>query len=206
MVFVGDKSFGNVGNSATDGRNAYVMRGASNTGKVTIQNATFYGTLVVEGDGQDSCGGNRDMNLKNNGTMTTATPAMVSGGTRPVYGYPLTLLIYDPQLPVPTAANPYAPQLTCADMGSSNTLVNGIVYSGGALEFNPISVNGSVLGFELQTQGGANATYNYNPTYGNAAPPPGFPVGSGNTVVLVRKSFLVCVDYAADTGGGSPCR
>ena len=34
----------------------------------------------------------------------------------------------------------------------------------------------------------------------------GFPVGSGNTVVLVRKSFLVCVDYAADTGGGTSCR
>jgi hypothetical protein len=84
--------------------------------------------------------------------------------------------------------------------------VNGIVYSGGAIEFNPISVNGSVLGFELQTQGGAQATYNYNPMYGNAAPPPGFPVGSSNTVVLVRKSFLVCVDYAADTAGGTACR
>ena len=39
-----------------------------------------------------------------------------------------------------------------------------------------------------------------------SAPPPGFPEGSGNTVVLVRKSFIVCADYAADTGGGSPCR
>jgi len=29
---------------------------------------------------------------------------------------------------------------------------------------------------------------------------------SGNTVVLVRKSFLVCVDYAADTAGGTACR
>ena len=118
----------------------------------------------------------------------------------------MTLLIYDPQLLAPTAANPYAPQPTCADMGSSNTLENGIVYSGGHLEFNPIIMDGSVVAFEIQTQAGTNATYNYNPTYGNAAPPPGFPVGSGNTVVLVRKSFLVCVDYAADTGGGSPCR
>ena len=73
------------------------------------------------------------------------------------------------------------------------------------MEFNPISVDGGVVAFEIQTQGGASR-YGYNPTYGNAAPPPGFPVGSGNTVVLVRKSFLVCVDYAADTGGGSPCR
>ena len=209
MIFFGDTSFGNVG-AAGNGRNAYVMRtpapGHAGTGGiVTIQSATFYGTLVVEGDGSAACSGpNRDMKLKNNGTMTTTQQNTTNGVA--VYGYPLTLLIYDPQQPVPTAANPYAPQNTCADMGSSNTLVNGIVYSGGALEFNPISVNGSVLGFELQTQGGANATYNYNPTYGNAAPPPGFPVGSGNTVVLVRKSFLVCVDYAADTGGGSPCR
>ena len=72
-------------------------------------------------------------------------------------------------------------------------------------EFNAVSINGGVLGFEMQTQGGA-ASYSYNPTYGNAAPPPGFPVGSGNTAVLVRKSFLVCVDYAADTAGGSACR
>lgn len=206
MVFVDDKSFNNVGTSATDGRNAYVLRGNSfysgtvnqTGGQVTIQSATFYGTLVVEGDGTSNCNGpNRDMKLKNNGVMTTASN---------VYGYPLTLLIYDPQQPVPTAANPYAPQNTCADMGSSNTLVNGMVYSGGHIEFNPISVNGTVLGFELQTQGGAGATYNYNPTYGNLAPPPGFPVGPGNTVVLVRKSFIVCADYAADTTGGTACR
>jgi Tfp pilus assembly protein PilX len=209
MVFFGDTSFGNVG-AAGNGRNAYVMRtpapGHTGTGgQVTIQSATFSGTLVVEGDGSANCNGpNRDMKLKNNGTMTTTQQNTTNGVA--VYGYPLTLLIYDPQLPVPTAANPYAPQNTCADMGSSNTLVNGIVYSGGHIEFNPISVNGTVLGFELQTQGGAGATYNYNPTYGDAAPPPGFPIGNGNTVVLVRKSFLVCVDYAADTGGGSPCR
>jgi hypothetical protein len=213
MVFTGDKSFGTVGSSATDGRNAYVLRGPGNTGQVTIQSATFYGSLVVEGDGSASCtGSNRDMKLKNNGTMTTATTNSTNltngttGSARTVYGYPLTLLIYDPQLPAPTAANPYAPQNTCADMGSSNTLVNGLVYSGGHVEFNPISVNGGVVAYEIQTQGGAGATYSYNPTYGQATPPPGFPVGSGNTVVLVRKSFLVCVDYAADTAGGSACR
>jgi hypothetical protein len=160
---------------------------------------------VVEGDGSNNCNGsNRDMKLKNNGTMTTTQQNTTNGVA--VYGYPLTLLIYDPQQPVPIAANPYAYQDTCADMGSSNTFVNGMVYSGGRIEFDPISVNGTVLGFELQTQGGAGATYNYNPTYGNAAPPPGFPIGSGNTVVLVRKSFIVCADYAADSGGGSPCR
>ena len=61
------------------------------------------------------------------------------------------------------------------------------------------------MGFEIQTQGGNSANYNYNPTYGNAAPPPGFPQVAGNMVVLVRKSFVVCGNYAADTGG-SPCQ
>jgi len=213
MVFTGDTSFGNVGSSPTDGRNAYVMQGLGNSGQVTIQGASFYGSLVVEGDGSANCNGpNRDMKLKNNGTMTTATTNSTNqingstGGPRTVYGYPLTLLIYDPLQSAPTASNPYAPQNTCADMGSSDTFVNGMVYSGGHIEFNPINVNGTVLGYELQTQGGNNATYNYNPTYGNAAPPPGFPVGSGNTVVLVRKSFIVCVDYAADSTGGTACR
>ena len=175
MVFFGDTSFGNVG-AAGNGRNAYVMRTPApghtgNGGQVTIQSATFYGTLVVEGDGSDDCNGpNRDMKLKNNGTMTTTQQNTTNGVA--VYGYPLTLLIYDPQQPVPTAANPYAPQNTCADMGSSNTLVNGIVYSGGHIEFNPISVNGSVLGFELQTQGGAaRPTATTQPTATRAPPP-----------------------------------
>jgi hypothetical protein len=91
-------------------------------------------------------------------------------------------------------------------MGSSNTLVNGLIYSGGHVEFNPINLNGGVVAYEIQTQGGAGASYSYNPTYGQVTPPPGFPVGSGNTVVLVRKSFLACVDFAADTSGGSACR
>ena len=91
-------------------------------------------------------------------------------------------------------------------MGSANgTEMHGLVYSGGHVEFNPISMDGGVVAFEMQTQC-SSSSYGYNPTYGNAAPPPGFPVGSGNTVVLVRKSFLVCVDYAADTAGGSACR
>ncbi len=137
MVFEGDKPFGNVGSSAIDGRNAYVMRGPSNSGQVTIQSATFYGTLVVEGDGTASCNGsNRDLKLKNNGTMTTAQTNNTNGGVT-VYGYPLTLLIYDPQLPEPTAADPYPPQNTCADMGSATAGDHGLVYSGGTCRVQP---------------------------------------------------------------------
>jgi hypothetical protein len=61
------------------------------------------------------------------------------------------------------------------------------------------------VAFQIQTQGTSSA-YTYNPAYGNVTPPPGFPEGSGNTVLMVRKSFIVCVNYAADTGGGTPCQ
>jgi hypothetical protein len=197
MVFTSSLSwpanFGSPGNGIL----VYVMR----PGDFTIQARDLYGTVVVEGNGSSGCGGSRDVWHKNGSRIWTATN---------VYGYPLVYVIFDPVdavnlAPQPTA-NPLNPQGTCADMGSaSGTEIHGLVYSGGHVEFNPIIVDGGVVAFEIQTQSTA-ASYGYNSTYGNAAPPPGFPGGSGNTVVLVRKSFLVCVDYAADTGGGSPCR
>jgi hypothetical protein len=210
MVFSGDTPFGNVGSSDTDGRNAYVMRDG-NRGQVKIQGGTFYGTLVVEGNGPGSCGGsNPDMLLGSNGSMVTATTnsthrvdGTTSGQPRTVYGNPLTLLIYDPQQPPPTAANPYAPQQTCADIGTSGsaTATSGLIYSGGHVEFTSIVLEGGVVAFEIQTRG--STAYHYSYKYGKAAPPPGFP---GNTVIPVRKSFIVCADYAADTGGGTACR
>jgi hypothetical protein len=58
-------------------------------------------------------------------------------------------------------------------MGSSNNVIHGMNHSGGHLQFNPIGVDGSVVDFEIQTQGGNNSVYSYNYTYGAAAPPPG---------------------------------
>jgi len=205
--------------NAGGGRNLYVLGGTTGGGNgvATIQSATVRGTLVVEGNASTSAswctGPNRDVALLNNGTLTTEaehrelTALYALRGLPPhrVYGYPLALVIYDPTLPYPTVSPTYAPQPTCADMGSSNTLVNGMVYSGGHVQFNPISVNGSVVGFELQTQGGARAVMNYNVTYGNAAPPPGFPAGAGNQVIVIRKSFIVCATYNDETGGATAC-
>jgi hypothetical protein len=196
MVFVGNVGWNNHGNvgATGNGRNMYVMNGS-----FSIQKDEFHGVIVVEGDG----GGGDDVQHRNQSRLFTEQTNTTHG--RPVYGYPLAYLIYDPELPAPTA-NPLAPQNTTADMGSaSGTEIHGIVYSGGHVGFNPIVVDGGVVAFEIQTQASSSA-YSYNPTYGNASPPPGFPVSSGNTVVLVRKSFLVCVDYAADTGGGTACR
>jgi hypothetical protein len=210
MVFAGDKSFGNVGSLETGGRNAYVMRDG-NTGQVTIQGGTFHGTLVVESNGPGSCNGpNRDMMVQTNGAMRTVETN--NAGVR-VYGYPLTLLVYDPQQPPPTAAKPFAPQQTCAAIGRSGsaTTIAGLIYSGGHVEFTSSVLDGGVVAFEIQTQGSSG--YHYSDEYGKAAPPPGFPDSSGNTpdssgntVIPVRKSFIVCADYAADTGGGTACR
>ncbi len=127
---------------------------AGNTGQVIIQGGTFYGTLVVEGNGPGSCSGqNLDMMLGNFGSMQTATH---NSAVR-VYGYPLTLLIYDPQQqPPPTAANPYAPQKTCADIGSgSGTEIRGFIYSGGRVESKTIDVRGGIVAFDIQTQAAA---------------------------------------------------
>ena len=196
MVFIGNVNWSNHGNvgGSGNGRNMYVMNGT-----LSIQGDMFHGVIVVEGDG----GGGDDLQHRNQAIIWTEQTNTTHG--RPVYGYPLAYLVYDPELPAPTA-NPLAPQNTFSDIGSaSGTEVHGLVYSGGHAQFKPVIMDGGVIAFEIQTQSTASS-YGYNSTYGNAAPPPGFPVGSGNTVVLVRKSFLVCVDYAADTGGGSSCR
>jgi hypothetical protein len=116
----------------------------------------------------------------------------------------LAYLIYDPVAAVALApqptANPLNQQGTCGDMGSaSGTEIHGIVYSGGNLEFNPVAVDGGVIAFQIQTQS-SSAVYGYNPTFGDAAPPAGFPTGQGNQVVVIKKSFVVCGNYAAGSG------
>jgi hypothetical protein len=210
MVFRGpqppplNKNYG----SAGAGVLVYVMRGTADPWTDTsccgfdLQGNDVYGTVVIEGDGLAGCSGaDRDLRHRNGARIWTR---------QNVYGYPLAYLVFDPveavtDAPEPTA-NPLDPQETCADLGSAGGAeIHGIVYSGGNAEFNPIAMDGGVVAFQTQTHGSVSV-YAYNPTYGNATPPPGFPEGSGNTVVLVRKSFIVCVNYAADTGGGSPCQ
>jgi len=181
-----------------DGRNIYMMNS-----EFTIQNRDLRGTVVVEGNGSGGCAGGRDLWHKNGARIWTEQTNTTNG--QQVYGYPLAYLIYDPELPAPTA-NPLAQQDTCADMGSAaGTEIHGLIYSGGNVELNPIVVDGGVIAFQIQTQG-SSSTYGYNSTYGNAAPPAGFPTGSGNQVVISRKSFIVCTTYANDSAGGTLCR
>lgn len=207
--------------SEINGRNLYVLNRAGE-GRVTIDHTGggetyLYGTIVVEGDGTGTgclASGN-DVALMNKSIATTAQRNMSmqaqTGRVSYVYGYPVTIILFDPLQatgttpPLAPTANPYVPQTVCADMGSANTSLNGMIYSGGHVQFNPIQVNGSVIAFEIQTQGGANAGIGYNYAYGLATPPPGFPYGSGNQVVIIRKSFIVCASYNDDTGGGTGC-
>jgi hypothetical protein len=177
----------------------YVMNGT-----FSIERDDFHGVIVVEGD---SGAGGTDIRHGNQARIWTEQMAIMTNPAhnRPVYGYPLAYLLYDPELPAPTA-KPLDPQDSRANLGSAGGAeIHGLVYSGGNVEFTPILLDGGVVAFQTQTLGPVSA-FVYNPTYGNATPPPGFPEGSGNTVVLVRKSFIVCVNYAADTGGGSLCQ
>jgi hypothetical protein len=197
MVFTSNLNWPANYGSAANGIIVYVMR----PGDFTIQSNDLHGIVVVEGNGSSGCGGSRDIWHKNGSRIWTESN---------VYGYPLAYLLFDPVdalslAPQPTA-NPLNPQGVCADVGGvSGTEIHGIVYSGGHVEFNPVVVDGGVVAFEIQTQS-TSSSYSYNGTYGNAAPPAGFPEATGNTVVLVRKSFIVCADYAADTTGGTACR
>jgi hypothetical protein len=167
-----------------------------------LQARDFHGTVVIEGNGQPGCSGpSRDLVHGSGGRIWTQPN---------VYGYPLAYLVFDPveavaDAPEPTA-NPLDPQETCAQVGGApGTLVHGVVYSGGNVEFSEVFLDGGVVAFQIQATGGSTS-YRYNPTYGQAAPPPGFPTGAGRTVVLVRKSHTACVNYAADSHGGSSCQ
>jgi hypothetical protein len=193
MVFTSSVDWNNNGNNGStgNGRNMYVMNGT-----FSLQKDTFHGTIAIEGDGA----GNDDLQHKNQAILITEQNNTTHG--QPVYGYPLAYLVYDPELPAPTA-NPLVPQATTGDMGSAaGTEIHGIVYSGGHMAFNPVVVDGGIVSFEIQTQA-SSSTYGYNTTYGDAAPPAGFPVEQGNQVVIIKKSFVVCGNYAA--GSGTAC-
>jgi hypothetical protein len=93
---------------------------------------------------------------------------------------------------------------TACDVTTS-TSPNGQVYSGGTISFNPINVNGSSVGFGIDLQA-TSSTYQYVPDYGIASPPPGFPPGASDPVVLTPKTFIVCNGYHDDSSGATACQ
>jgi Tfp pilus assembly protein PilX len=200
MVFIGDTTFNTTVGSQTKQFDTYIHNGNWSQGN----NRQFYGTLVVETNG---AGGVQF--AVGNGAATelwagaNATPPPAGWAAPMTYGFPIVALVYDPAAPPPTIQPTYLPQTYVADFGSNNTQIHGMIYSGGHVQFNPLSLDGTVVAFEIQTQG--SASYNYNRWYGNNTPPAGFPLGSGNEVVIIRKSFVVCTNFNDDTGGPTLC-
>jgi hypothetical protein len=207
MVFRGAPPPSTTYGSAGSGVLLYVMRGTTppwtDAGccELSIHGTELYGTAVIEGNGQAGCGaGARDLHHAS-GARAWTQPS--------VYGYPLSYLLFDPveavtDGPEPTAT-PLDPQETCAAPGAGGgSEIHGIVYAAGDVEFGPLVLHGGVVAFRVQTLGGSSS-YRYDPVLGQATPPPGFPADGGATVGLVRRSLTPCVNYAADTGGGSAC-
>jgi hypothetical protein len=204
-VFTGNTNFNQDVGSQAKQLDTYVLMDTAGQGNWSQgNNRRFFGTAVVEGS---SAGGT--VFQVGNGASTelwsgpNTTPAGGGWGGGRTYGYPLVAVIYNPTLAPPTISPTYAPQNSLADFGSSNTQIHGMIYSGGHVQFNPLSFDGSVVAFEIQTQG--SATYNYNTTYGNNTPPSGFPIGAGNQISIIRKSFVVCANYNDDTAGPTGC-
>jgi hypothetical protein len=200
----GNVNFNNNIGSPAKQFTVYVLDGSASFGN----NRQYYGTFVVEGNETNDPCSDKDFQMGNGASSQlwagpNATPPPAGWTFTNQYGFPLAALIYNPDLPEPTIAPTYAPQGTCADLGSANSELHGMVYSGGHAEFNPLTMDGTVVAFEIQTQG--SATYTYSTWYGNNSPPPGFPYGTGNQVVIIRKSFVVCTNYADDSVNPSPC-
>jgi Tfp pilus assembly protein PilX len=203
MVFDGPTNFAG-GGSLTDRRTMYVLNG-----RFEMQSATFFGTVVVEGDENTAtlpagCSAAQDdVQMKSGAVIWTGPNSGTGPGTGvQAYGYPLALLIYNPDLTPPT---PAASQPTCGDMGSgSGTAIHGMIYSAGRMEFNPFEIDGSVVAFDLHAQG-SSSEYQYNYKYGVDGPPPGFDTTNGNMVVVYRKSFIICSNYSDESGGATAC-
>jgi Tfp pilus assembly protein PilX len=207
MVFVGPQGFTDIGSQAA-GYTIYVL-----DGKIEIFDHTVYATIAVEGDGNnnDCTGGGKDVEMKTRGKVWTGPNSSdTTGWTMPrQYGYPLALLVYDPELADPTPSG--TPQGTCLDMGSAGggpedrSQIHGLVYSGGYVKFNPFVLDGGVVAWDIDTQS-TTSSYSYNYTYGVSLPPPGFPKESGTDVKIVRKSFITCSNYSDESSAATACQ
>ncbi len=212
MVFVNqpmpDQNWGDQGHRFT-----YYLLNMTGGGTLSLQNHDVYGTVVIEGDH----GNGDDLQVRTRAHMWTGpSDGITTGWGAEQYGYPLAVLIWDPQQAMPATppslpTSSGTPQNTTADMGSAGggasdrSQVHGMVYSGGHVEFNPMVLDGSVIAWEIQTQA-TNSSYSYNYNYGKDAPPPGFPKGTGTEVKVIRKSFIVCANYSDETSAATACQ
>jgi hypothetical protein len=167
---------------------------------VEIRGGTVSGTLVVEGNGVPSGG---DGCTSANSDVRVADRALLRADSG-AYGYPLALLVYDPTQAVPTAT-PSAPQSVCAALGTTETAVQGVVYSAGEIRLGAVALDGIVVAFQVRSDG-APGRLTYDAAYAaNAVPPPGFLTSRAARVVPLWKTFVVCASYRDDRDGPSTC-
>jgi hypothetical protein len=186
----------------SDSKVLYVM------GKVGLSTGAVQGTVVLHGDGLPAKA-NADFGLQGQSQVTSRPCVAGSPAPSPGCGYPLAILAYDPNNPpdpTPTTATGQTIFLDMSNTGA-DTKVSGLIYTGGTAEFNPINVDGGVMAWDVNILNTASRI-NYNPTYGNAAPPPGFPSPSIDpswTVSLYRATWVHCTNYANDFNGPTSC-
>ncbi|HSE94268.1 MAG TPA: hypothetical protein VLD61_00160, partial [Methylomirabilota bacterium] len=91
------------------------------------------------------------------------------------------------------------------DLSNATSLISGIIFTGGGAEFNPVSVDGGLIGWDVDI-GNAATRIVYNSQYGNDSPPPGFTTPGGTELVtLVRPTWIHCRTYADQSSGATVC-
>src|SRR5205814_319855 len=122
-------------------------------GKVSVKNNVgVHGTLVLHGDGVAGGGSNKDFGLQ--GTNRIATHPCTAGSPAPApgCGYPLALLGYNPNEAAPTTATGQSLRL---DISNSNSVISGLVYTGGTADFSPVTVDGGLIGWDVNINNGS---------------------------------------------------
>jgi Tfp pilus assembly protein PilX len=172
-------------------------------GKATItNNVEVNGTVVLHGNEAAGGGANRDFGLTGTNRVTTRPCLVGSPAPSPGCGYPLALLGYNPNEVAPTTATG---QTLVLDLSNSTSLITGLIYSGGTADFNPLTVDGGLIAWDVNITNTASRI-TYNPTYGNAAPPPAFITPTdGSGILMYPATWVRCTNYQNDFSGPTPC-
>ena len=162
--------------SPTNGVTVYVM------GKLDIKGDInqVYGTLVFHGGGDAGSGGSQtDLHFQGPNHITAKACASCAQPS-----YPLAILGYNPNEPAPPGQTIYL------DISNNGVIIDGVVYTGGTVDFGPNTVNGSVLGYKVNANNGATE---FNYVAYTPPPPPGFSTPEVNLPsVIARGTWLQC--------------